>query len=658
MSRYLILSLLFCIQFTTLQHAHSENGPFASGVSLQPLFSDHMVLQRNKPIPIWGEAESPGKITIQIKDTIVQTKADSSGHWKAELPPMKAGGPYSLTVSSNDVFTLVDIYIGDVWLCAGQSNMQWPLSQALNAEEEIARANYPFIRLLTVEQSLASRSQTDILSKGWEICSPETAATFSAVAYFFGQEIYNSQNIPLGLIQSSWRGTAIQSWMSGSSLKKFPEYYDHIQRLELQDIQYRDIEAINKQWQAQLPGKDIGIDAPTPWYTATLDDTDWEQIELPTHWERSGADPLTGYDGVVWFRRNFTLPFFWRTKGMVLSLGPIDDADATWINGHPVGNGNVWNEPRHYTVAKSVLHRGVNQLTVQVLDTASLGGLWASNPEDLKLTNRRGKSIPLAGVWKYKIGIPAGTMPPHADINTPSMIHNAMIHPLAPYGIRGIIWYQGEANTWEASRYRSLFPAMIEDWRKQWQQKELPFYFVQLANYQQPYPSPRESNWAELRENQLMALSLPHTGMAVAIDIGDADTIHPPNKQEVGKRLALIARSNVYNEAVPYSGPVYNSMQVENHQIRLFFDHAANGLAIRGGDTLKGFAIAGSDHQFLWAKAVIEDKTVVVSHPRIKNPRAVRYAWDSNPVCNLYNGDNLPASPFRTDGSEKMKATK
>ena len=655
MYRYLILTILFFIQCTTIQQAHSENSPFASGVSLQPLFSNHMVLQRNKTIPIWGKAESAGKIIIKIKDTIVQTRVDSSGHWKAELPPMKAGGPYSLTVTSNNILSLTDIYVGDVWLCSGQSNMQWPLSHALNAVKEVAQASYPLIRLLTIEQSLASRGQSDFLSKGWKICSPETASTFSAVAYFFGREIYNSQNIPIGLIQSSWRGTAIQSWMSGSSLKKFPEYYDQIQRLESQDIQYKNIEEINKRWQAELPGKDIGSNTPSPWFTPTFNDTDWRQIELPAHWERSGETPLLGYDGVVWFKRNFTLPFFWRTRDTVLSLGPIDDADSTWINGHLVGSGNVWDEPRNYIIPKSVLRRGKNQLTVQVLDTASLGGIWASNPEELKLTNKRGKSIPLAGNWKYKIGIPADQMPPHADINTPSMIYNAMIQPLVPYSIQGIIWYQGEANTWEASRYRTLFPAMIEDWRKQWKQNDLPFYFVQLANYQQPHPVPRENNWAELREHQLTALSIPYSGMAVAIDIGNANTIHPPNKQDVGKRLALIARNNVYNETIPYSGPIYSSMQIEMNQIRLFFDHAESGLKTQNGDLLEGFAIAGNDHKFLWANAEIEDKTVVVSHPLIKHPQAVRYAWDSNPACNLYNNDNLPASPFRTDGSAEMK---
>ncbi|MBL4903822.1 MAG: hypothetical protein JKY62_14390 [Desulfocapsa sp.] len=645
---YLLPILFALIQFSTIPQAHSQGIQFAEGIQLNPLFSDHMVLQRNMAIPIWGKAERAGMITVTINGSSSQTMVDSNGAWKVELPPMKAGGPYILKVISSGITTISDVYIGDVWICSGQSNMEWPLSKVQDAEQEKSKANYPLIRLITIEQALASKKQSSGSTSGWKITSPESATSFSAVGYFFGRELHSTQNIPIGLIQSTWDGTAIQSWMSAEALTNFPEYQEIIQRLGSQNLYYRDITAINNNWKAALPGKDMGLHN-LPWHTPRLNDQDWNALILPQHWERTGESALLVYDGVVWFRRNFLLPQSWANSETTLSLGPIDDEDSTWINGHLVGSGQMWDKPRRYPIPESILHTGKNQLTVRVLDYASLGGLWASNKKDLHLENSKGATIPLAGKWKYKIGIPAEQMPPHADINTPSMIYNAMIHPLISFGIRGIIWYQGEANTWEPFRYRSLFPAMIKNWRKQWQQEELPFYYVQLANYLAPHPVPHDNDWAELREAQLMALTIPNTGMAVTIDIGDSNSIHPANKQDVGKRLALIARNNIYGDKISYSGPVYSSMKIEEDKIRIFFNHAEKGLQTTHDEKVKGFAISGHDKKFIWANARIDGKTVVVSHPLIKRPKAVRYAWDTNPTCNLYNKDNLPASPFRTD---------
>lgn len=654
---YLIPALFVLILCATLQSAHSKDVQFASGVTVNPLFSEHMVLQRNIPISVWGKAKRTGRVIVQIEDATAQTTVDTKGNWKVALPPMEAGGPYSLKIISTATLAFTDVYIGDVWICSGQSNMEWPLAKAQNGAQESARAKYPLIRLLTVEQKLASHPQEIINTSGWKKCSPETAASFSAVAYFFGRELYSTQDIPIGLIQSTWSGTAIQSWMSTDALNKFPEYSELIKQVQSQNVSYGDIESINQKWIDSLPGKDIGLEQSPPWHSASLNDNDWKDILLPTHWERSGKSDLLVYDGVVWFRRNFFLPETWHDADTTLSLGPIDDEDTTWINGQLVGKGQIWDIPRQYPIPESILHPGENQLTVRVLDYASLGGLWATNPTDLHIRNTHGEIIQLAGNWQYKIGIPVNKMPPHADINTPTMIYNAMIHPLTPFGIRGFIWYQGEANTWEPSRYRALFSAMIKDWRKQWKQEDLPFYYVQLANFLPPHPVPRENEWAELREAQLMVLSIPNTGMAVSIDVGDANTIHPVNKQDVGRRLAVIARNKVYGENIPYSGPIYSSMQIEREQIRLLFNHADDGLKTKNNGQLKGFSIAGSDKNFLWADAKIEGKTVVVSHPQIKSPRAVRYAWDANPICNLYNRAGLPASPFRTDIKQETKNT-
>jgi len=481
-------------------------------VKLPSFFSDHMVLQREQPIPIWGIASPSENITVNLADHNAMSKANAEGHWQVILPPMNAGGPYDLVIKGEkETITLRDVYIGDVWLASGQSNMQWPVAASMNAEKEIKEANYPLIRLLQAPLKWAAQPQWDIECK-WQICSPQTIGDFSAVAYFFARELHKHLNIPIGIINSSVGGTPAEAWLSMRTLRSLPELKP---LLELWDKYDEEMEKWNKEREkAKAEGK-----------------------PEPTH-----PTPPFGVD-VGWAD-------FWRPAGLF----------------------------------------------------------------------------------------------------------NAMISPFTRFPIKGAIWYQGESNVGRAKEYSVLFPALIEDWRKLWGIGDFSFLFVQLANFMQRYPEPTESGWAELREAQMAALKLPNTGMAVTIDIGDANDIHPQNKQDVGKRLALAARAIAYGEKIVYSGPMYEKMQIEGNRVRLFFKHTGSGLVCKGAKLL-GFAIAGEDKRFRWAEAKIEGDTVVVWNPEISHPVAVRYAWADNPECNLYNKEGLPAVPFRTDIPDYLKGT-
>jgi sialate O-acetylesterase len=410
----------------------------------------------------------------------------------------------------------------------------------------------------------------------------------------------------------------------------------------------KEYEAKLKEWQGKINGADRGMAAATKWYSPEFTPADWKTMSLPILWEGAG---LPDYDGIVWFRKEITLPATEAGKELTLSLATIDDADSTWFNGVVVGSTNGYNVARKYTVPGNLVKAGKNVITVRVVDTGGGGGIYGEN-KDLQLTSGEKIVASLADQWQYQTALDISQMPPKPkvvyDQNSPAVLYNAMIAPLVPYAIKGAIWYQGESNAGRAYQYRTLFPAMIKDWRTQWKQ-DFPFLFVQLANFMKVEEQPAESNWAELREAQAMTLSLPKTGMAVIIDVGDANDIHPRNKQDVGKRLAMAAYKVAYNENTVYSGPTYKSMKTEGNKIILTFDNVGGGLVAKGGE-LKEFAIAGSDKKFVWADARVEGNTVVVSSKEVANPVAVRYAWANNPdKANLYNKEGLPASPFRTD---------
>ena len=629
----------------------------ATNIQVPILFSDNMVLQRNQILPVWGTADVGGKVKVEINNQSKTTVVRKDGKWRVTLDKMSAGGPYELKISGKDSILIKNVMIGEVWVCSGQSNMQMPLAdwgKIVNYEKEIASANYPNIRLFYVNRTMSNVPVDTISSSGWDECNPNTIAGFSATAYFFGRHLFENLKVPVGLIHTSWGGSVAEAWASENALETFPEFVDEVNSIKMDtthpDTALKEYKINLKKYQELLVEKDAGYrNNQNVWKNPNLDVSDWDKMNLPTFWEKAGHEKL---DGAVWFRKEVNIPASMVGKELTLQLGPINDRDITWFNGVEVGRTSGASKPRIYKIPVSLVKSGKNVIVVRVFDIGANGGIWGK-PEQVQIKDNFNNNISLAGFWSYNIGLDLKTMPPQPvspqDINRPTVLHNAMISPLIPFGIRGAIWYQGESNANRAFQYRTLFPAVIKDWRALWNQGDFPFLFVQLANFQKVETKPKEDTWAELREAQLLTLSLPNTGMAVCIDIGDAEDIHPKNKQEVGRRLALNALNLVYGQDVVYSGPMYKSMQVEGDKIRLSFDLFDGGLTTKEGDKLTGFSIAGSDKKFHWADAEIDGKTILVSCKDVPVPVAVRYAWASNPICNLYNGAGLPASPFRTD---------
>lgn len=630
------------------------SGAMSAKVVLPPMFSDNMVLQQQADAPLWGKAKpmKAVKITTSWDGKTYETQADKEGSWKLAVRTPQAGGPYELTFSDGQKLVLKNVMIGEVWICSGQSNMEMPLAgwgRIKDYEKEIADANHPDIRLLHVEQATSTQPETDvqIRNNGWEVCSPLTIPHFSATAYFFGRELSEKQNVAVGLIHTSWGGTNVESWISGKVLKEMPDFAKTVEDISsmpdksaMKAEYLKNLEAWNHRVDEGFAiGKPVRAEA-------ALDDAGWGQMNFPGEVEAQG---LPGFDGLLWLRRTVEIPVSWAGKKLQLVLGTIDDNDITYWNGKEVGRTDGHAVPRSYTIPGKMVKAGKVTLAVRVLDTG--GG--CNMVGDLYLRSAGGEQISLAGDWKYLVAADSRKegMPP-ADMsrnpNLPTSLYNAMIHPLVPYAIRGAIWYQGENNASRAYQYRELFPLVIENWRKDWGH-DFPFYFVQLANFMQPSAQPSDSDWAELREAQTRTLTVANTGMAVIIDKGDANDIHPKDKQAVGHRLALIARARTYGEQIPYSGPMYRSCEVSGDKLILSFDHTDGGLKSTDGKALQGFAIAGRDHKFHWAKAEIQGDKVIVSSPEVPYPVAVRYAWANNPACNLGNGAGLPASPFRTD---------
>jgi sialate O-acetylesterase len=617
-----------------------------AAIKLPKIFSDNMVIQRDQPVKIWGWADNGEKITVNFNNQEIKTTAGKSGKWSVILKPMTFGGPFELKIvgKANNIL-LKNILIGDVWICSGQSNMEFALKGANNAQQEISKANYPEIRHFTVEKAMSYKPKEDFTGGNWQECNPENAGNFSAVAYFFGRKLNQELNIPIGLIHTSWGGTDIQTWISWDEMSQIGEY----QKINLDDFDRKAEENAKKLQNYQLALKsDKGIIE--KWFESKTDISSWKVMILPQLWEKT---EVGNADGIIWFRKDIEVPASFGGKSITLSMGPIDDWDETYVNGSLVGKENVYNKPRKYQVT---LKPGQNTIVIKVTDTGGGGGIFGK-PEELYI-ECDGQKISLAGEWKYNKSVLSTdfgilNMGPNSF---PSQLYNAMIAPVINFSIKGAIWYQGENNTWQAFTYRSLFPKLINNWRAKWGQ-EFPFYWVQLANFKEAKDLPGESDWAELREAQNMTLNLPKTGQAVITDIGDANDIHPKNKQDVGLRLALAALKTTYGKDIVYSGPVYQSMKIEGDKIVLNFKSVGGGLLAKNDKYgyLRGFSIAGEDKQFKWAKAIIEGDKVIVTCNQIKNPVAVRYAWADNPDdANLYNAEGLPASSFRTDNWKGM----
>jgi sialate O-acetylesterase len=622
---------------------------------LHPLFSDHAILQRQIKVPVWGWSTAGAKITVTFGKQSKVTTVQPDGRWSVRLDAMAASTqPQELQVTSSEQsMTIRDVLVGDVWLCSGQSNMEMGIG-ACNATTDIAQAEFPQMRLLTVPR-LITTTPVGTLQCHWLPCSPISVlqgqwAGFSAAGFFFGRELYQQLKVPIGLIHSSWGGTIAEAWTSAEGLKPLADFDDRLKGISRQNTDKPvDFAAEYETWcEHNDPGTQEG------WFKDECDTSNWKTVSMPQPFEQAG---LPDFDGIVWFRRAFELATNWTGQKLTLELGPIDDIDTTWINGVKVGQMNRYDLNRVYIVPPEVGRAGANNVSVRVLDTGGAGG-FTGKAEQMFIrpeAGGQGEGQSLAGGWQMRDSVPLAKLPAPPtvpDANNPNVVtvlYNGMIAPLLPFAIKGAIWYQGESNAGRAEQYRKLLPAMIQDWRTHFGVGDFPFYIVQLAAFQPVAPEPRESEWAELREAQAFtARTVKRSGLAVAIDIGDAADIHPKNKAEVGRRLALCALANTYQKPIEWSGPWYKGMKRSGNKIRLSFDHVDGGLAARGGD-LQGFAIAAEDRNFVWAHAAIEGKTVIVSSPEVPHPVAVRYGWDINPVCNLYNQAGLPAVPFRTD---------
>lgn len=625
-----------------------------SELKLPAIIGSNMVVQQGAVVPIWGKT-APGRL---VKVTFAkQTKtatANAAGAWAVRFRNLKAGPGGEMVISDGkSTVTFSNILVGDVWICSGQSNMEWPLAQTNDAEREIRSASYDEIRLFQVANNADTFWKGDVQGE-WKVCRPETARSFSAVGYFFGRSLYMSEKAPVGLIDSTWGGTPAQAWTPLTKLFSMPETRIMAEGFEQKWEQFKK----EHPELANASSFSSGISDPgnegykKGWHQGSFDDSSWKTAQIPSPFS---AIPDLNLNGIVWFRKKITVPASLVGKPATLSLGPIDDMDITYLNNFKVGEtnatqANYWQHPRVYQIPAGVLKAGDNMIAVRVYDSGGEGGIWGK-PEDLKLTAGT-ESLSLAGPWKYFVEygvpkLPAGAPSPF-NPNSPSSLFSGMIQPLTPFALKGAIWYQGESNVGAAKQYAALFPGMIQSWREAFGQPDLAFLFVQLANYMGRHSQPTESGWAELREAQEAALKLKKTGSAVIIDIGDADDIHPRNKKDVGERLAMSARSFLF----PGSGPSGNSPRMErvlyiNGKATVFFDQVKS-LKTTDGRPPVGFAARIRGGGWQWATAKIEGNEVVLSLP-FGEIADVRYAWADNPEVNLVNELGLPVCPFRTD---------
>ena len=618
--------------------------PFVS-----PMFSDNMVLQRGKPNTIWGWSKPGDTIHVEIAGHTAKTVAGDDGRWQVQIDPPAPGGPYTVKFDGAQHVVLHEVLVGDVWLCGGQSNMELGLARTRNGSNEISSANHPEIRLYKVA-SHAAYSPAAIPQGRWKICSPQTVAEdggFSAVAYFFGRRIQEDIHVPVGLIEDCLGGTPAEAWTSPETLRPFGDFDAGL--AEVDRLKSKGGPEYGNYIMHWYDDYDIGLKGNT-WAANDFDDSSWKAVQIPGGFKELGVADVPA---VCWFRKEITLPDPLSAGQASLQLGVVEKMDTSYINGKWVG-ASAWVEnPRNYPVADGVLKPGRNMVTVRVFKTKPDGG-FMSKPDALRLTLGDGTVIPLAGEWKGALSVDA--RPPHPMPLgfenwpvMPSVLYQGMIQPVAPLAITGAIWYQGEANTAHAYQYRKLLPAMIGDWRNVFGQGDFPFYIVSLPAFMQRRSVPGDDSWSELRESEaLTAKTVKNAALAVTIDTGEADNIHPKDKLVVGERLAYCALAQHYGEKTPYQGPTFKSLEHLPGALKINFDHTDGGLVVKG-DTLAEFSVAGKDHQWHWADAKVDGDSVIVSSKTVADPEAVRYAWQSNPQATLFNGAGLPATPFRTD---------
>jgi sialate O-acetylesterase len=614
-------------------------------VRLPHLIGDGAIFQRDRPVKVWGWAAKGEKVRVRFVNETRTVVADAAGNWSVRFSPRGAGGPFTLEVQASNRLVMKDILIGDVWLCSGQSNMVHQMKlHSVRYAADVAGAHYPEIRQFWVPNLTALQGpQDDVPAGSWKSANPEDVLEFSAVAYFFAQVIYEKYHVPIGIINASVGGTPIEAWTSENGLKDFPDILKTVDKNK--DTAY--INGLSRRpMVTTAPPADKGL-AGTPWYSPDYIPKEWRRIAVPGYWEDQG---LRNLDGVVWYRREIEVPASMTGQAARVFLGRIVNADALYINGKEVGHTTYEYPQRRYAVPAGLLKAGKNLLVVRVTNSAGKGGFVPDKPYCLFAGN---DTIDLKGYWEYKVGAVFGPRRgggfAFSAQNAPAALYNAMIAPLIPYAIKGFCWYQGEANAGRAAEYAKLQPAMITDWRRQWQEGDLPFLYVQLPGFGDYNYLPVESGWAELREAQRRSLSVANTGMAVAIDLGEWNDLHPDRKKPVGERLALAARKLAYGEDIVYSGPIFQSASFTDGKVTLSFAHTGSGLMTNDGEEPQEFAVAGEDRKFVWAHAKIEGDKVVVWSDAVPHPVVVRYAWADEPVNpNLYNQEGLPASPFQT----------
>jgi sialate O-acetylesterase len=615
---------------------------------LPALFADGMILQRGKSVVVWGWAKPGELVTVRVAAKSGRATASVDGAWKVALPPTAAGGPYTLSVQAvGRRIDIHDVLFGDVWLASGQSNMEWEVGESNNASSEIANAHDSLIRQFKVPISWSHTPERDLSGGTWTAADPAHVGRFTAVGYFFARELRKSVRVPIGIINSTWGGSAIETWLS----RPAQHLGDSAWAAVLRDEEQRQ-STIRENLRAklgELPESDAGLTASgAPWAAPDLNDDAWRPMPVPAYWEANGYD---GLDGVAWYRVAFDVDTAHAANGATLELSAIDDDDITWLNGAEIGRTNGYNVRRAYRIPDETLRPGRNVLAVRVTDGGGGGGINGA----VSLRFADGTTRSLAGQWKFKVGAVALHDDGQRLNKIPSITYNRMIHPILPFAIKGVLWYQGESNAnnvRQAKAYRAQFQSLITSWQTEFSGgRALPFFWIQLPNYNRADSvPPTEAGWATIRESMEAALALPNTGQVVIIDLGGAPPeLHPRNKQDVGARLSRVVRKVAYGQTVIASGPTYRSNAIRGDTAVVTFANVASGLRVHG-DSLGGFAIAGADRRWVWANAKVDGSRVLVWSAAVQKPVAVRYAWADNPEhANLYNSEGLPAAPFRTD---------
>ncbi len=638
--KHILLFTVLLFQFTVLAQ-----------IRLPKLISNGMVLQHSEKLKIWGWAAPGETVMLAFEAKTYKATANATGEWVIALPPHKPGGPYSMVFRASNAVTVTNILFGDVWLCSGQSNMELGMNRLMDTyPEEATAANDNIRQFLVPDVPVFKGRQADLEAGKWDAVSSATIADFSGVAYFFAKALYKKYHIPVGIINSALGGSPAQAWISEDGLKKFPGYYSELQEFKGDNLiaKIKEEDKNNSaSWHKELNAKDIGLK--NDWKKADFDDSKWDDFTLPGYWADGAAGNV---NGAFWFRKTIDVPPGMAGKAARLELGRIVDADSVFVNNVFVGNTTYQYPPRKYKIDAGILKPGKNTIVVRVINSGGKGGFVLDKPYKLYAGS---DTINLAGAWKYKQGCTMQPAKSQTFFTTKAGgLYNAMIAPLQNYTIKGALWYQGESNTAKPDEYFELMKTLIADWRSGWG-KEFPFLYVQLPGFMDEKKEPGNSNWATLRDGQAKLLSVKNTAMAVTLDLGEWNDIHPLNKKDVGERLALNAEKLLYGDkSIVASGPTLKTIKREGSKLILTYENVGTGLTIKNGGALKYFAIAGKDGKYVWAKAEIKgENQVVVWSDAVIDPVSVSYAWADNPAtANLYNKEGLPAAPFRKSAKQ------